>query len=220
MIRSILLSLLSALALVPASSLLAQNAPAPTLKIGDPAPALAGGEWVQGDPVQGFEKGKVYILEFWATWCGPCKAAIPHVNELQKKYADKGLVVIGQNCWERDDSKVKPFVTEMGDKMTYRVRMDDKSTTKAGAMAETWMKAAGRNGIPCTFVVGGEGKVLWIGHPMKLTEAMLDEMLAGKFDTAAATAALAKEQEEQAKQQAMAGVMREKIGKISALLKE
>src|SRR5512137_1917923 len=109
-----------------------------TLKVGDPAPKLQTGKWIQGEPVKNFEKGKAYIVEFWATWCPPCRASIPHLNEIYQKYKDKGLVVIGQDCSERDDSVVAPFVKKMGDKMTYRVALDDKSGEKTGQMAKTW----------------------------------------------------------------------------------
>ena len=98
----------------------------PTLKVGDPAPKLQNGKWVQGDPVKEFKEGKAYLVEFWATWCGPCRVSIPHLNEIHNKYKDKGLVVIGQDCWERDEALVGPFVEKMGDKMTYRVALDDK----------------------------------------------------------------------------------------------
>jgi tetratricopeptide (TPR) repeat protein len=154
----------------------------PTLKIGDPAPGLVMGKWVQGDPVKEFEKGKAYLVEFWATWCGPCRASIPHLNEIYNKYKDKGLIVIGQDCWENDESLVAPFVTKMGDQMTYRVALDDKQGSKAGKMAETWMQAAGRNGIPSAFLVDTKGVVAWIGHPMQLQESVIEAVLAGKYD--------------------------------------
>jgi thiol-disulfide isomerase/thioredoxin len=153
-----------------------------TLKVGDPAPKLQTGKWVQGDPVKGFQSGKAYIVEFWATWCGPCRASIPHVNELYNKFKDKGLVVIGQNCWERDESLVAPFVEKMGDKMTYRVALDDKSSNSKGAMATTWMAAAGRNGIPSAFLVDTKGRIAWIGHPMQLKDQMIEDALAGKSE--------------------------------------
>jgi thiol-disulfide isomerase/thioredoxin len=166
---------------------LALNFKAHALGVGDPAPKLSQGKYVQGDAVKEFEKGKVYVMEFWATWCGPCIAAIPHVSELQKKHADKGLIVIGQNVWERDETKVAPFVEKMKDKMTYRVAMDDKTSDEKGAMATTWMEAAGQNGIPCSMIVNQEGVIAWIGHPMTM-EKPLEQILAGKYDITKAKA--------------------------------
>ena len=137
---------------------------------------------MQGDPVKEFESGKTYIVEFWATWCGPCRVSIPHLNELHEKFKDKGLVVIGQDCWERDESLVKPFIEKMGEKMTYRVALDDKSKEEKGAMAANWMEAAGQSGIPSAFIVNKSGKVVWIGHPMSLKEKLLEDVLADRFD--------------------------------------
>jgi thiol-disulfide isomerase/thioredoxin len=174
------------------------------LKIGDPAPALATGEFVQGEPIKGMEKGKAYLIEFWATWCGPCVKAIPHVNELHVKYADKGLVVIGQNVWERDEAKVKPFLENMADKMTYRVAMDDKSDGGKGRMAETWMKAAGRTGIPAAFLVNREGVVAWIGHPASINDELVTAILDGTYDLQAQAEAAKKNAERDA---ALKGVM-------------
>lgn len=161
----------------------------PSLKVGDPAPKLATGKWVQGDPVKDFQKGKAYIVEFWATWCPPCRASIPHLNETYNKFKEKGLIVIGQDCSEQDDKLVAPFVKKMGDKMTYRVALDDKTSDKNGTMAATWMAAAGRRGIPSAFLVDTKGVIAWIGHPMELKEQVIEEVLAGTFDVRKAAAA-------------------------------
>ena len=152
----------------------------PTLKVGDPAPKIRTGKWVQGDPVKEFEKGKAYIVEFWATWCPPCRRSIPHLNEIWQKYKDKGLVVIGQDCSERNDSGVAAFVKKMGDQMTYRVALDDKGTDPEGRMSKTWMEAAGQEGIPTAFVVNTKGKIAWIGHPMDLNDSIIEGALSDK----------------------------------------
>jgi thiol-disulfide isomerase/thioredoxin len=169
----------------------AQEVKEVTLKVGDPAPKLKVSKWMQGEPVKAFERDKVYIVEFWATWCGPCRATIPHLNEIHKKYKDKGLIVIGQNVWERQIDAVPKFVKSMGEKMTYRVALDDKEGSEQGQMAETWMAAAGQNGIPAAFVVDKQGMIAWIGHPMQLKESMLDQILADTFDLKKAATAYA-----------------------------
>src|SRR5688572_30545936 len=108
--RKILLLLLLAYYQLPAASDV-------SLKVGDTAPKLQVSKWVQGDPVKEFEKDKAYIVEFWATWCGPCRTSIPHLNEVHNRFKDKGLVVIGQDCWEQKIELVEPFIKEMGEKM-------------------------------------------------------------------------------------------------------
>ena len=149
--------------------------PETLLKVGDPAPKLDVAKWVKGEPVKDLEKDKVYVIEFWATWCGPCRASIPHLTQLQKKYADQGVTMIGQNLGE-GEKKVEPFVKQMGDKMDYRVAMEQD-----GAMGKTWLKAAGKSGIPCAFIVDKAGKIAWIGHPMTM-DKVLEQVVAGTYD--------------------------------------
>jgi tetratricopeptide (TPR) repeat protein len=79
--------------------------------------------------------------------------------------------------------------------MTYRVALDDKRNSEKGKMAETWMEAAGQNGIPTAFLVDKKGILVWIGHPMTLKEQVIEDVLAGKFDLQRATADYQKQQE-------------------------
>ena len=86
------------------------------------------------------------MVEFWATWCSYCRKVIPHMIELNKKYADKGVVIIGLSNEKKDT--VEPFVKQM--KMDYAV----------GGGSET-SKEYGVEGIPWAFVIDTTGKVAW-----------------------------------------------------------
>jgi thiol-disulfide isomerase/thioredoxin len=145
----------------------AQAFQSPSLKIGDPAPQLRVGDWLKGTPVQKFEKGKVYVVEFWATWCVPCRAAMPHLSALAHQYMDS-VTVIGIDIYEKKTTpieKVKAFVDSMGHRMDYRVATQDSNF-----MVADWMDASGATskGIPKSFIVNAEGKLAWIGEPSDL----------------------------------------------------
>jgi thiol-disulfide isomerase/thioredoxin len=108
--------------------------------------------------------GKPYILEFWATWCGPCKQSIPHMNELYAKYKDKGLVIVGVT--DEDKGTVKDFLK--GTPINYPVAFD-----KGGKLNET----LAITGIPHAMIVGKDGKVVWEGHPLQIDEKVIEQIL-------------------------------------------
>jgi thiol-disulfide isomerase/thioredoxin len=157
--------------------LLSATLSAAGLKVGDPAPATRPETMVQGETVKDFQKGEVYVFECWASWCGPCVAAIPHLNQLHKQMGKKGVIITGVNVWEseRDAAsaqRAKDFLKAQGDKMSYRVALGGK------AFIKDWLEAAEVNGIPHAFVVA-EGKIAWTGHPAQLTAEMLGDILTG-----------------------------------------
>ena len=85
------------------------------LKVGDPAPPLAVSTWLHGAPVKGFEPGRAYVVEFWATWCGPCIQIMPHMGDLQDEYREKGVTFIGFASEANDkEAKVNAFVAKHG----------------------------------------------------------------------------------------------------------
>jgi len=177
--KAILLSLMIIAGQAMASDSLA-------LHIGDPAPAIKYSKWLKGTPVTSYNDDRLYVLEFWATWCGPCIAAMPHLSELAKKYEDK-TIFIGVNVYEKTGDKpyessltnVARFVNSSANRMAYNVIADNN----AQDMANGWLKAAGIMGIPTTFIVQ-KGKIVWIGHPIKL-DSIIPSILAGTFDVAA-----------------------------------
>jgi thiol-disulfide isomerase/thioredoxin len=139
----------------------------PSLNIGDQAPPLQVQTWLKGDPVQQFEKGKVYVVEFWATWCRPCKAAMPHLSRLAAQYKDS-VVFIGVDIYEDKNTsidKIRRFVESMGDQLSYRVATEDSNRMETG-----WLDAAEEKdrGIPRSFVIDASGTVAWIGYPGQL----------------------------------------------------
>ena len=148
-------------------------------KLGDPAAPLAIKDWVKGKPVDVKDGKNIYVVEFWATWCGPCLRSIPHLSEMQKKFKDQGVVFVGIS--DEDVGKVKPFVEKMGEKMDYTVACDDERKSYAA-----YMGAYGQGGIPTAYIVGKDGKVQWFGHPMADLEKTLEKIIAGKHDLKAA----------------------------------
>ena len=155
------------------------------LVIGDPAPMIAISKWIKGEPVAGYAPDQVFVVEFWATWCGPCLKSMPHIASLQSEYGDK-VIFIGVTA--EDDATVTEFMGNLagqGDKtwsdvLTYRIALDDERKTN-----ERFMDAAGQGGIPCAFIVGKSGSVEWIGHPVEI-DGPLKQIVDGSWDSALA----------------------------------
>ena len=156
------------------------------LTFGSKAPKLTVKSFVKGEAVEKFDKGKIYVVEFWATWCGPCRATIPHLTKLQKQYK-KEVTMIGVAVLEEDQDEVGKFVQKMGDEMDYRVALDlvpEDGDGDDGAMYKSWMDPAELQGIPAAFIINGDGLVAWIGHPGQIDEP-LKKIVDGKWDLVA-----------------------------------
>lgn len=183
-----------------AASVYAVNQDPYTLKIGDAAPQLKYSKWIKGTPVDTYKADQTYIVEFWATWCGPCIAAMPHLSDLAEKYKDK-VTVIGANVWEKTGDKpyesslpgVVRFVEGNAKNMRYNILAD----TKDQYLANQWLKPAGITGIPSTFIIQ-KGKIVWVGHPVNLDE-VIGPLLEGTYDVAANQARYNAAKEAQAK---------------------
>lgn len=159
-----------ALALLLAGTARADN----ELEVGDQAPAVEVEEWIQGETSVG--EGSPYIVEFWATWCGPCRKSIPHLNEIYEKYQSRGLTVIGITDEVKEVSKVRSFVRKQGKRMTYPVAID-------GGAKEAWFEAAGRRGIPSVFIVDANNTVAYIGNPLDPKfEDVVHQVIEGRYN--------------------------------------
>jgi thiol-disulfide isomerase/thioredoxin len=94
-------------------------------------------------------RGKVVILDFWATWCVPCRVEIPNFVELQKQYGDKGLRVVGVSLDEQGPEVVKKFVKQFG--VTYPIVIGNQKVAEA---------YGGIDAIPTTFVIDRQGRIV------------------------------------------------------------
>jgi len=138
--------------------------------VGDKAPKISADEWYNlprgvKSIKQSHLDGQIVMLEFWATWCGPCRASVPHLVEMQKKYKSKGVVLVALS--DEPESKVKPFIK------------NNKATYIIGSGAESAKKEYGVQGIPHVFLIDPHGKIAWKGHPA-VVEPELKKLLKDK----------------------------------------
>jgi peroxiredoxin len=93
-------------------------------------------------------RGKVVMLNFWATWCGPCKMEIPWFMDFQRKHKDRGFAIIGVSMDDEGWEAVKPFVNEFG--VNYRIVLGNDEVAQAYGGVEA---------LPTTFFIDREGNI-------------------------------------------------------------
>ena len=135
---------------------------------GKPMPALEVTGWINGQIKPEQMKGKVVVVDFYATWCGPCMAAIPHNNEMLKKYKEKGLLIIGVCTHSRGQEKMAEVVKDKG--LEYPTARDPQLKSQ---------KAWGVHYYPTYAIVDRKGIVrsigLKTGNVEKVVKTLLDE---------------------------------------------
>ncbi len=99
-------------------------------------------------------KGKVVLINLWATWCGPCRAEMPHLIEMQEKYKDKGFEVVGLDVDEESVEEINNFAKEM--KLNYKLGFADEKTVSA------FIKLTKLSGIPQTILINRDGRMTGI----------------------------------------------------------
>jgi thiol-disulfide isomerase/thioredoxin len=129
-------------------------------KAGDPLPTLAL-NYLGKQPEL---SGRPVLVEFWATWCPPCRKSIPHLNEIYAKYKSQGLEIVG--ITDEDEATVKKFQQQVP--MEYNVAINTPQSV---------YQQFGIEAIPTAFLVNKGGKIVWTGHPMELTEVEIQGVL-------------------------------------------
>lgn len=116
--------------------------------------------------------GNVVVVDFWATWCGPCIASFPHMKELYNRYNDLGVEVYGVSI-DEERAPLDAFL-EQND-LPWHIAHDEDAW-------EGMAKDFGVTGIPSIFVFSPDGEVVWAGHPMRLTEEVMDGIVTEYLD--------------------------------------
>lgn len=158
------------------------------LSIGAEAPQLDIAHWLQDgegffQPVSEFKDNQVYVIEFWATWCGPCIANMPHIAELQQQYRGQGVQIIGVS--DEDKETVEEFLKqehpELEKTMAEITSAYSLTSDPDGSTYADYMTAANQDGIPTAFIVGKQGKIEWIGHPASM-DPVLEKVVNDAWD--------------------------------------
>ncbi len=167
---ALMVSLLAAPLMVPSVRAQEQAAPQVTLKVGDEAPEIAVDGWWQQKVPEKRAKGKVYVIDFWASWCPPCRESMPHMMQMQGKYGDYATF-IGIST-DKDKNAAAEFLSSMGTELPIYFAMDNDRQSW-----DAWATAAGRTSIPTTFIVDENNKITWVGHPMQLEGPLRDVLI-------------------------------------------
>ena len=139
---------------------------------GKPAPELQLNGWINSKALNLKQlKGKIVVLDFWATWCGPCIASIPHTNELMEKYSKKGVVIIGV-CAQRGAEKIKATVKDRG--IQYPVAVDQGTNAAYKA-----------NSYPDYYIIDRKGILRWADIVNRDVEKAIKHLLAEQPEASA-----------------------------------
>lgn len=172
------------LTLSPAASIRA-NEGGPESRIGKPAPPLGVRDWLDGDKIETFEPGHIYIVELWATWCEPCVASFPKVVEAQKRYAPKKVHFAAVSAESPGDvrrflRRKRPDGKRWSEYLNFSIGADPD-----GSFSRDYFHAFRQNALGATFIIGRDGTLQWVGVPRENYAAFddaLEKIVAGNWN--------------------------------------
>ena len=152
-----------------------------SLQLGDPAPIIKGAKWLRGSPVDKWQQGHVYILDFWATWCKPCMTQMPAHQALQDQHADRNVHVVGIAIWSDKGPMTPAEALELHPGLKYVIAKDLNNN-----VADVFMGGTKMRGLPALMLVDLHGRLAWVGDPGEEFEMALEAVIADTFDLDAA----------------------------------
>ncbi len=171
------------------------DAALPHLTVGDAAPPIAVESWLKGEPVTSWRPGHVYVVDLWATWCGPCIGSMPDLSRMQSRWPSD-VTVIGVNVLEdlqgrpydgNTRNRVAGFVNELAGSgmIGYGIAYDGS----AKLVCRDYLEAAQLASLPQCFIVDRSGRIAHIGNPLEEDfESVVEAVVAGTIDIAASRA--------------------------------
>lgn len=157
------------------------------LDVGDMAPRLSPFKWIKGLPVEKFEKGRIYVIEFGATWCTPCAAAIPELSDIAYNYRDE-VTVVSLFVMEHNREpvttpnpkyvqNVERYVQKRMKDIRYHVAVDGPDKK----LERDWLTTGNRIGVPHVFVIDRDGRISWIGNSVKAVPQVIERIKSNDY---------------------------------------
>lgn len=147
---------------------------------GERVPNLSEVRWIRGGPVSNFETGRVYVLEFWSTWCAACVESIDELNRLARRY-EKDASFIAIHVWQKEAAPKPAAFLEARSSAGKAIVEFPVAEDVEGATATAWLDATQSTGLPTAMIVDRTSRLVWFGHSRDL-EGPLKEVVDGTFD--------------------------------------
>lgn len=157
---------------------------------GEAVPSFQGVEWIQGSPVTEFTRGRIYVVEFWSTWCAACITSIEAMNDLARQY-ESSVTFVAVHIWHRPPAPKPAHFLAQRRKDAKTIPQFAVADDVSGEIAKGWMDATQSSGLPTAMIVDREGRLIWLGDSRTIRRT-LQQVVQGQFDLTAGITKLKK----------------------------